>query len=181
MNFRPSSLFSASYRLENLDRLALRRAIEGHGVPVVVLGTLGWLAVLVAAHFATGGTADDLAYLVSTLLTGRAAAEAYALVLLPPAVAALQPLTRQIVAGIASRRAAGGTNVDIDFTLNGVETAQSSVAWDNVARLVETPAHLFLVSADGEAVILPRRAIRSDTDYENLVGFIRARTGLRTA
>ena len=61
--------------------------------------------------------------------------------------------------------------------------AQANIArfgWAAVTRLVETPRHLFIQVSRREALIVPRRAVANEDVYNNLRGFVRARTGLST-
>jgi hypothetical protein len=49
-----------------------------------------------------------------------------------------------------------------------------------VIRLIETPTHLFIQISRREALLIPRRAVPNEDTYNNIRGFIRARTGLST-
>lgn len=49
----------------------------------------------------------------------------------------------------------------------------SHILWSRVARVIETPRHLFIVIDSGQAAILPRRAFGSDAAYQAALALAR--------
>ena len=75
-------------------------------------------------------------------------------------------------------------DIVLHLTAQGIEGGSadlySRIGWAAVNRLVETPKHLFIQISPREALIIPRRAVTNEDKYRNILGFIRARTGLST-
>jgi hypothetical protein len=75
-------------------------------------------------------------------------------------------------------------DVVLYLTAEGIEGGSADlyarVGWAAVQRLVETPTHLFLQISRREALLIPRRTVPNEDQYNNIKGFIRARTGLST-
>jgi hypothetical protein len=181
---RPSSLFRINYRLQRRDHVArvvaLSRRPRALAVAIAIYYGLLLLSLLLRA-----GSVDAFATEVLHLLTVPAIFDILPYLL--PGLLLLVPASAYaaLFGSLAYRRSGlAGADTVLDVTADGVAAAvadrASRVAWSAVTRLIETPDHLFLQLSRREALIIPRRALGDPADYQNLVGFIRARTGLST-
>lgn len=185
MNERPSSLFRISYRLERGDHVARVIALTHRPLwHTLALAALyyGLLALLVLIQ---SGSLDSFAAELLRLLTAPTFFEVLPYLL--PGLLLLAPaswLTAAIAALAYKRSGAANMEITLDVTADGIEVSladrASRVSWAAISRLIDTPSHLFIQLSRREALIIPRRAVAGDDRYHNLVGFIRARTGLST-
>lgn len=186
MNDHPSSLFTISFRMERRDFVALSTALARpnlRSTPIKIGAYL--LALLAIAWFEAGGSVD-------ALLTALAANAAFPNVLLygpivfgPPLLLLMTPQLAGLVAAAGYRRnAIADREVTLHVTAEGIEGGAtglySRIGWASVSRLIETPSHLFVLISRREALLIPRRAVPNEDVYNNIRGFIRARTGLST-
>lgn len=182
---RPQSLFRINYRLQRRDHVARVVALSRRplarplGLAALYYGLLLLLLLL------RTGSADALAAELQRLLTMPAIFDILPYLL--PGLLLLVPASAYaaLFGSLAYRRSGlAGAEIILDVTADGVAAAiaerASRIAWSAVTRLIETPDHLFLQLSRREALIIPRRALGDPADYQNLVGFIRARTGLST-
>lgn len=177
MNEHLSPLFRINYRLQRADHLARVVALSRRSPArtlAVAAGCLGLLLLLLLSQSGFPGLLsmpallETLPWLLPVLL-----------LLLPSSLYAA------VFGGLAYQRSGlAGAEITIDVTPGGLVAAvtdrASRLAWSAVTRLIETPDYLFLQLSRREALIIPRRAVGDPADYQNLVGFIRARTGLST-
>lgn len=182
---RPSSLFCINYRLQRSDHLARVAALSRRS-PIRALGlTATYYGLLLLALLLGAGSFDAFVAELQRLLVLPVVFE-----ILPFLLPGLLPLIpasayAALIGSLTYRRSGpAGAEIVLDVTADGVavEIANraSRLAWNAVTRLIETPDHLFLQFSRRDALIVPRRALGDPADYENLVGFIRARTGLST-
>jgi hypothetical protein len=177
-------LYSLSYRMERSDFVALSKVMTRQRPGYVALELVLYFGALLAIAALAGGPQNTL----DTL--GRFAASplflAYLpLILLGPILLLLTPqITGLIAAMLYSRNAMADREVTLHLTAEGIEGGAtdlySRVGWGAVLKLVETPTHLFLQISRREALFIPRRAVPNEDQYNNLKGFVRARTGLGT-
>jgi hypothetical protein len=182
---RPSSLFRISYRLQRRDHLAravvLSRRSFARTLGMLVLAC----ALLLLWLLLRTGSLENFVTELQRLLTPAGMPDLVPYLL--PGLLLLVPASAYatLFAGLAYRRSdTAGVEITLDITADGVAAAIASrasrVAWSAITRLVETPDHLFLLLSRREALVIPRQAVGDPADYDNLVGFIRARTGLST-
>ena len=185
MNDRPSALFTVSFRMQRGDFVALTRALVRLDPRKDTIKIAAYFGALLAINWLTAGSIDALiASLVDTfsfpnvLLYGPLIAAAPLLLLLAPQLASLN------AAAIYKRNAIADREVTVHLTAEGIEGGAtdlySRVGWAAVTRLIETPTHLFIQISRREALLIPRRAVPNEDEYNNLKGFVRARTGLST-
>jgi hypothetical protein len=184
MNAQQASLFRINYKLQRDDHLAraeeLTRRPFGHTLGIAVAYALLLLLLLLLGSGSVEAAADRL-----LRLPGSPELLQIAPYLLP-ALLLLVPMSTygRLLGGLAYRRSGlDGAEIILDITSEGIDAQvsgrSSRTTWATVRRLIETPEHLFIQLSRREALIIPRRAVEAGR-YEDLVGFIRARTGLST-
>ena len=177
-------LYSLSYRMERGDFVALSKVLTRQKPGRVLLELVLYFGALLAIAAFAGGPQN----LLDTL--GRFAASPLffgylPLILLGPVLLLLTPQITGLIAALVYRRnAMADREVTLHLTAEGIEGGAtdlySRVGWAAVLRLVETKTHLFMQISRREALFIPRRAVPNEDQYNNLKGFIRARTGLGT-
>lgn len=177
-------LYSLGYRMDRSDFVALSKVLTRQKPIRVVLELALYFGALLAIAAVAGGPQN----LLDTL--GRFMASplflAYLpLILLGPVLLLLTPqITGLIAATVYRRNAMADREITLHLTAEGIEGGAtdlySRVGWGAVLKLVETPTHLFMQISRREALFIPRRAVPNEDQYNNLKGFIRARTGLST-
>lgn len=182
---RPSSLFRINYRLQRRDHVARVIALSRRPLARTVGLAALYCGLLLLSLLFRMGSVDAFAAELQRLLTVPAIFDVLPYLL--PGLLLLVPASAYaaLLGSLAYRRSGlAGAEIVLDLTADGVAAGiadrASRIAWSAVTRLIETPDHLFLQLSQREALIIPRRAIGDPADYENLVGFIRARTGLST-
>ena len=178
-------LYSLGYRMDRSDFVALSKVLTRQKPIRVVLELALYFGALLAIAAVAGGPQN----LLDTL--GRFMASplflAYLpLILLGPVLLLLTPqITGLIAATVYRRNAMADREITLHLTAEGIEGGAtdlySRVGWGAVLKLVETPSHLFMQISRREALFIPRRAVPNEDQYNNLKGFIRARTGLSTS
>lgn len=131
----------------------------------------GIMVILLAAGGIGAGSVDGARRFALGLATGQADRWFYAVA---AAVLALPWVVHRLVAGAGSlffgRTALAREPVRITLDGAGITVAAtgigSHILWSRVARVIETPRHLFLVIDSGQTAILPRRAFGSDAAYQ---------------
>lgn len=77
------------------------------------------------------------------------------------------------------RSALAGQDVALELDDVGIwagnDKVNSRVSWSGVMRIVDTPRLVLFVVSKREGVLLPRRAIASDTRHQEVLAFARAR------
>jgi hypothetical protein len=185
MSVNPASLFRISYRMERGDFVAATRHVSARKPKIIALGIVAitaWVAFLIVVN---AGSFENLPQYVSDHL-----AMPLLVVYLPIYIlGVIVMLNTPIVSGLMANftypyTATAYRDMVIDLTAEGIEGGAtdlySRIGWAAVKRLVETPTHLFLQISEFYSVIIPRRAVPNEDTYRNLIGFIRARTGLST-
>ncbi|HEV7277617.1 MAG TPA: YcxB family protein [Devosiaceae bacterium] len=185
MNEHLSPLFRINYRLQRSDHVARVIALTRRPLGRTVALAAGYYGLLFMFLLFQADGPGEIVAAPQSLMASPALFAALPwlllglLLLLPPS------FYGAMLGGLAYQRSGlSGAEITIDVTAGGLVTAVadrvSRVAWPVVTRLIETPDYLFLQLSRREALIIPRRAIGDPADYQNLVGFIRARTGLST-
>lgn len=185
MNDRPSALFTVSYRMERGDFVALTRALTRLEPRPTLAKLVVYFALLLLAAYLAAGTFDAFVASLAAAFSFPAVLLNAPLVVIPPLLLLLSPQLAGLVAASTYRRnAIADRDVTVHLTAEGIEGGAtdlySRVGWAAVTRLIETPKHLFIQISRREALIVPRRAVPNEDTYNNLKGFIRARTGLAT-
>lgn len=185
MNDRAASLFHVSYRMERGDYVALTVAL-GRREPRRILFELTCYVLLLAlVALGVAGSLDNLLAALEQVVTLPGALVYVPLLVAGPIILLLTPQIGGLIAALIYRRnAIADKQVTLDLTVEGIEGGAtdlySRIGWAAVRKLVETPTHLFIQISKREALIIPRRAIADEDVYRNILGFIRARTGLST-
>jgi hypothetical protein len=181
MNEPRSSLFRINYRLQRRDHVARVVALSRRAPARTLAIAALYCGLLLLSLLLRAGSVDALAAELQRL------AILDILLYLLPGLLLLVPASAYaaLFGSLAYRRSGlAGAEIVLDVTADGVAAVianrASRIAWSAVTRLIETPDHLFLQLSRREALIVPRRALGDPSDYQNLVGFIRARTGLST-
>ena len=183
MNTHPSPLFTISFRMERGDFVALSMAIARRD-PGRTLGLIAlYLASLLAVALLGAGSPERLLLSLERALSRPAALLYLSLILAGPALLLAAPSIAALSAAALYRRnAIADRDVTLELTVDGIEGGStdlySRIGWAAVQELIETPTHLFIRISRREALLIPRRAVPNEDNYANLVGFIRARTGL---
>lgn len=184
MNDYARYLFTISFRMERDDFVALSKVMTRQKPAHVILELTLYFGTLLGIAALVGGP-QNLLDTLSRLITAPLFVLYLPLILLGPALLLLTPqITGLIAALLYSRNAMADRDVVMHLTAEGIESGAtdlySSVGWGAVIRLVETRTHLFMLISRREALFVPRRAVPNEDSYNNLKGFIRARTGLST-
>ena len=186
MSVNPASLFRISYRMERSDFVAVTRAVTARNPKLIALGIVGitaWVAFLILYN---AGSLENLPRYVIDHLAMPLLVVYLPLYILGVLLILNTPLTSALLARFTySNTATADRDMVIDLTAEGIEGGAtdlySRIGWAAVKRLVETPTHLFLQVSQYNTVIIPRRAVPNEDTYRNLIGFVRARTGLSTS
>lgn len=184
MNDHAKYLYSVSYRMERGDFIALSMVLTRRKPSRVLLELVIYFGVLLAI-MAFGGGPQNLISTIVSVFSVQGFVFYLPLILLGPILLLLTPqITGLIAAFIYKRNAIADREITLHLTAEGIEGGAtdlySRIGWGAVLKLVETPKHLFIQISRREALIIPRRAIPNEDHYNNLKGFIRARTGLAT-
>ena len=184
MSSHAKYLYTVSYRMERSDFAALCSVLSRRPDWRVFLEIALYIAALLAIAALAGGP-PNLLRTLGNFASGRWFPLYLLLILAGPALLVFAPQITRIVAAAAYRRSAVvDREVTLHLTGEGIEGGPadlySRVGWPAVQRLVETPTHLFLQISRREALFIPRRALPDEDQYNNIKGFIRARTGLPT-
>lgn len=82
-------------------------------------------------------------------------------------------------APVYGRSALAGQDVALELDDAGLwagnDQVNSRVSWSSVKRIIETPKLVLFVVSKREGVLLPRRAIASDTRYQEMLALAHAR------
>ena len=178
------SPFEVTFKMERADYVALCLAMQRKDRWRVAAEAIGALLIVPAAILVT--TAGNFGALISALrdiATLHAPWWIYPIVLAAPLLVVQQRLLIALKAGRHYRRyAVADREMRHSFETDGLETIltnfESWISWHAIESIIETSDHLFLTISRREALILPRRAFASDTDYQRLTGFVRDRIGL---
>lgn len=186
MNDHPAALFTVRFRMTRGDYMALSAMLTRRPLSRVVIELAIYVAALLAlALIVAGGNVEAAIRAIGQLFTPPTGLLYLALILAGPLLLILTPWITGLIAGIIYRRnAIADQDIVLHLTAQGIEGGAvdlySRIGWAAVNRLVETPDHLFIQISPREALIIPRRAVPNEDVYRNIVGFIRARTGLST-
>jgi hypothetical protein len=181
----PESLFTVRYRMERGDYVALTQALRRQKPGHLAIELAVYFAALIGVGVLVAGSLDNLLFGLQASLRFPQVLLLLLLVFAGPVLALLTPqLLGLIAAAIYRRHYIADREVTLELTVEGIEGGAtdlySRVGWAAVNRLIETPKHLFIQISSREALIIPRRAVPIEDTYRNLLGFIRARTGLST-
>src|SRR5690606_22762851 len=183
MSINPASLFRISYRMERGDFVALTRHVTARRPRLIALGIVVitlWVALLI---FIDAGSFENLPQYLADHLVMPLLIVHLPLYLLGVVVILGTP---RISAFIANFTYPAYPNADrevvLDLTAQGIEGGElyPDIGWAALKRITETPTHLFLEVSHQQTLVIPRRAIDNEDTYRNILGFIRARTGLST-
>ena len=185
MGANPTSLFHISYRMERGDFVAVTRVLGARHPGVVAFGIfllVAWVVILILIN---AGSLENLPHYLGEALVMPLLVVHVPLLALGVLILLNIPRVSAFVARFTyPRTATADRDITIDLTAEGIEGGAidlySGIGWAAVKRLIETPTHFFLQISPSQALIIPRRAVPNDDTYRNLVGFIRARTGLST-
>ena len=185
MNDHPSALFTVSYRMERGDHVAMTEALSRRSPLRVALECVLYLAALALLALAIAGSPERWVATMAQAFSLPLAVVTVPLVLAGPVILARRAqIAGLVAAALYSRHAMADRDVTVHLTAEGIEGGatdpHSRFGWAAVTRLVETPRHLFIQVSRREALIVPRRAVANEDVYNNLRGFVRARTGLST-
>jgi hypothetical protein len=177
-------LYTVSYRMDRGDFVALTKVVTRQKPWRVVLELVLYFGALLAIAALTGGP-QNLLDTLGRFVTGPLFFVYLPLILVGPVLLLLTPQITGLIASLVyNRNAMADREVTLHLTAESIEGGAtdlySRVGWGAVLKLVETPAHLFLQISRREALFIPRRAVPNEDQYNNLRGFIRARTGLST-
>ena len=184
MNLRGPTVddvFSYSFTMQRSDFLALSRVLARRSFWSPLLLLLFYFAVIAACVLAgVNGDTDAFAAVVKQIGTGHAPVWIYPLLLLGPLLVLLQPIYRRILAGHAyGRNALADRQLTYRFTSDaiqgGIPEVQARFPWNSIRRIVVTPEHAFLLVSRRDALVLPRRIVETDEDFDTLLAFARAR------
>jgi hypothetical protein len=184
MNFggrHVGDVFTYSFTMERSDFLALNKVLRRRSFMAPVLLLVLYFSV-VAIFVLAGVDGDPAAFAEVTrqIATGKAPVWIYPLLALGPLLVLLRPFYLEFLAGQIYRR-----NVMADRQLTyrfasdaiqgGIPEVQGRFLWSAIKRIIVTPEHAFLTLSRREALIIPRRAVPSDEDFDTLLAFARAR------
>ena len=62
-----------------------------------------------------------------------------------------------------------------DAIQGGIPEVQARFPWNSIRRIVVTPEHALLLVSRRDALILPRRIVETEEDFDTLLAFARAR------
>lgn len=178
-----SSLYRITYRMERRDYVAMTAALAQPASARLAFEIAGYLAIVALAGLAFAGSTTAYARALADAFSLPLALLTVPLVLAGPLLLALRPRIAGLVAALLYKRhAMADRDVTLDLNIEGIgggaSDLYSHIGWGAVTRLIETPSHLFIQISRREAMALPRRAVANDDQWRNIVGFIRARTGL---
>ena len=177
------SPFEVTFKMDRADYVALCLAMRRKARWRVAAEATGALLIVPAAMLvATAGNFDASLSALRAIATLHAPWWIYPIILAAPLLVVQQRLLIALKAGRAYRRyAIADREMRHSFETDGLETIltnfESWISWHAIESIIETSDHLFLAISRREALILPRRAFTSDTDYQRLTGFVRARIG----
>jgi hypothetical protein len=185
MNEHPKYLYTVTYMMERRDYVALSRVLTRQKPARVAIELALYFGALLALVAISAGSPERFLGTLVEILTTPALVFYMPLILLGPLLLLATPwITGLIAAAIYRRNAIADREVTLHLTAEGIEGGAtdlySRIGWAAVIRLTETPTHLFIQISRREAIFMPRRAIPNEDHYNNLKGFIRARTGLST-
>lgn len=185
MNDHPSSLFTISFRMERADFVALSTALARQDPRSTFIKIAVYLLALLAIAWFEAGSVDALLAALANNFSFPSVLFYAPVVFGPPLLLLMTPQLAGLVAAASYRRnAIADRDVTLHLTAEGIEGGAtdlySRVGWAGVRRLIETPSHLFVLISRREALLIPRRAVPNEDVYDNIRGFIRARTGLPT-
>lgn len=184
MSSHAKFLYTVSYRMERGDFVALTRVLSRRRAWRLVLELALYFGALFGIAAMAGGPQNVLRTLGS-FVTGPLFLAYLPLIFVGPVLLVLTPQITGLLAAMAYRRSdMADREVTLQITAEGIEGGSADlyarVGWAAVQRLIETPTHLFLQISRREALLIPRRTVPNEDQYNNIKGFIRARTGLRT-
>lgn len=175
-----SNALHLSYHMQRSDYVALTRALVGRSFwrPLLILA--GFYATVFCFVMAAVGDAGTPLDVLTVIGTGQAPLWFYPILLIGPVLAFLRPYYLGLIAARLYRRnALADKHLRFTFKSDAIEcdTAeiQSRFLWSAVKAIIETPAHAFLMLSRREALIVPRRALPTPEDFEELMSFSRAR------
>jgi hypothetical protein len=174
-------VFSYSFTMERGDFLALNHVLAGRSLwrPLFIL--VFYFAVIAGGVLA-GVNGDTAAFgeVARQIGTGTAPVWIYPLLLLGPLLVLLRPAYQRFLAGHAYRRSPLADRrlayrFASDVIQGGIPELQSRFPWNTIRRIIVTPEHAFLIISRREALIIPRRIVETDEDFDTLLAFARAR------
>ena len=179
------ALFRISYRMERRDNVAMTVALSRPAPARLAFEIAFYLLAVAILALGFAGSFDSWFAILRGAFSMPLALLAVPLVLAGPVILALRPQIGGLAAALLyTLDPAAGQDIALDLTSQGIEggagSPYSSVGWAAVTSLIETPTHLFVQIGPRQAFIIPRRAVAHEDAYRNLLGFIRARTGLAT-
>lgn len=183
----PAPLHHIAYRMERGDFVALAQTVAATPPLTQAIRIAAYFAFLLLVAFIGSGLSLDnlLRNLGDTLVSPVALLYLLAILVVPALLLAQRQLIALFATATYRKSAIADRDMVVDLDTEGLDGGDKELrfryAWGVVTRLVETPAHLFVFVSPREAMIIPRRAIPNDDQWRNLIGFIRARTGLSTA
>lgn len=177
-------LYSLGYRMDRSDFVALSKVLTRQKPIRVVLELVLYFGALLAIAAVAGGP-QNLLDTLGRFMTSPLFLAYLPLILLGPVLLLLTPQITGLIAAMVYRRSPiADREVLLHLSAEGIEGGPADlyarVGWAAVQQLVETPTHLFLRISQREALFIPRRAVPHEDQYNNIKGFIRARTGLPT-
>lgn len=184
MSSHAKFLYTVTYRMERRDFVALTRVLSRRPAWRVFAELALYFGALLAIAALAGGP-HNLMRTLGSFVTGPLFFVYLPLILVGPLLLLLTPQITGLIAAMAYRRSEmADRDVVLYLTAEGIEGGSADlyarVGWAAVQRLVETPTHLFLQISRREALLVPRRTVPNEDQYNNIKGFIRARTGLST-
>lgn len=167
----PTPPFHVTYRFERADFVAMTHALTRTSWRWRLAATAILIAVVVIALYAMAGTIDRTWLALRAVLEGRLPVDTYVIFLIAVLFAWCGHLAGPLAAGlIFKRNALADQEVSITLDAAGIAGSgggvQTRIAWASIKRLIETRRHLFFAISKREAVMLPRRAFRSEQDYQ---------------
>lgn len=168
--------FHVTYRFERGDFVAMTHALTRTSWRWRLAATAVLIALVVIALYVMAGTIDRTWLALRAVLEGRLPVDTYVVLVIAVLFAWFGHLAGPLAAAMIFKRNALA-NQEVSLTLDavGIEGSgggvQTRIAWASVKRLIETRRHLFFAISKREAVMLPRRAFRSEQDYQAVRAF----------
>jgi hypothetical protein len=167
--------------MQRSDFLALNKVLRGRAIvtPLLIL-ILYFSAITTLVLAGVDGDMAAFTEVARQIGTGKAPLWIYPLLLLGPLLVLLRPLYLEFLAGQVYRRnVMADQRLTYRFTSDaiqgGIPEVQGRFLWRAIKRIIVTPEHAFLTISRREALIIPRRAVPDDEDFETLLAFARAR------
>jgi hypothetical protein len=185
MNDHLRYLYSVTYRMERSDFVALNRVLTRRSPSRVAAELALYFGLLLAIVAVNAGSPERIPGLLADIFDFPTVLYFVPLIFFGPLLLLAIPWIMGLRAALLyNRNAVADKEVTLHLTAEGIEGGPtelySRVGWAAVVKLIETPNHLFVQISPREALIIPRRAVPNEDVYNNLKGFVRARTGLST-